>query len=264
MLQRTIGVAMMVFPFAIFAFLVRLWPIAMPSTGTTQTWSGIWDCATCDGLPFEPRMILIVLLAGALGSSIHTATSYASYVGSRKFVASWGWWYFLRIPVGMGLAVVLYFALRGGFFTPLSGEKLGAQDVVNPFGFAAIAAMAGMFSKQATDKLKELFDGLFRTEEDAGRADKLATSNPTIENVEPQEVKVGSAGTKIVVAGTGFVEGSKVMVNQEWREAALTGADRLTVTLKAKDAKVAQTLKLVVVNPAEQGGRSEETSIIVK
>ena len=34
--------------------------------------------------------------------------------------------------------------------------------------------MVGMFSKQATDKLRETFDTLFRTQQPVARADSLA------------------------------------------------------------------------------------------
>lgn len=115
-------------------------------------------------------LILLVLLAGALGGFVHTATSFVTYVGNRTFKSSWVWWYALRLLIGSTLALLLYFAFRGGMLTAQadSGE-------VNPYGIAALAGLAGLFSKQATDKLKELFDTLFRTaqgEGDARRSDK--------------------------------------------------------------------------------------------
>ena len=66
-----------------------------------------------------------------------------------------------------------YFVVRGGFLL-FSGE-LDLQNI-NPFGIAALAGLSGMFSKQAADKLGEVFDDLFKTEKGTGddeRADKL-------------------------------------------------------------------------------------------
>ncbi|MGB9181086.1 MAG: hypothetical protein WCB68_17775, partial [Pyrinomonadaceae bacterium] len=41
----------------------------------------------------EERLLLLVIAAGALGSYVHAATSFADYVGNRKFTSSWTWWY---------------------------------------------------------------------------------------------------------------------------------------------------------------------------
>ena len=38
---------------------------------------------------------------------------------------------------------------------------------------AAVVGLAGMFSKQATDKLREVFENLFKTEKGTNRADPL-------------------------------------------------------------------------------------------
>ncbi len=44
---------------------------------------------------------------------------------------------------------------------------------LSPNGVAAIAGPAGLFSKQATDKLREVFENLFKTEKPTKRADEL-------------------------------------------------------------------------------------------
>lgn len=262
--QRFIGVALMVVPFIIFAFIVRFWPTdAVSTTLNPNPWSDVWACRFCDELPFEPRMLVIVLLSGALGSMIHTATSYASYVGSRKFVDSWAWWYFLRIPIGMGLATILYFVLRGGFFTPTSGSGDSAKNVVNPFGFAAVASLAGMFSKQATDKLKEVFDGFFRTEEDADRSDKLSNGKPVISKIEPAKVPVSKSGAEIVLTGAGIGKASKVTVNNERRKFQVADAGRLSLKLKSADVEMVRDLEIQVINPDEFGGASDRKTIKV-
>ena len=49
-------------------------------------------------------------------------------------------------------------------------------DAYAAFGVAAIAGMTGMFSKQATDKLREVFETLFGVKDD--RPDKLTGDRP--------------------------------------------------------------------------------------
>jgi hypothetical protein len=107
----------------------------------------------------EVRLILLAIIAGALGSFIHAATSFVDYVGERKFLSSWIWWYLLRPFIGATLALIFYFVVRAGFFATSANASS-----VSPFGTAATAALVGMFSKQAIDKLRELFDTLFKVE----------------------------------------------------------------------------------------------------
>ena len=102
------------------------------------------------------RLLLIVILAAAVGSYIHAATSFATYVGNQSFVASWTWWYLLRPFIGMALALVFYFVIPGGLLSVQSD----AADF-NPYGTAAVAGLVGIFSKQATDKLEEVLTNLF-------------------------------------------------------------------------------------------------------
>src|SRR5207248_5213807 len=96
------------------------------------------------GLWFQPtletRLILLVMLAGAIGSYVHAASSLVDYLGNRTLVSSWVWWYLLRPFIGMMLALIFYFGFRGGFITGgvnTGGE--GAANFINPFGIAATA-----------------------------------------------------------------------------------------------------------------------------
>jgi len=115
----------------------------------------------------EARLILLVLLAGALGSFIHALQSLIDFSGNTTLKASWTWWYIARPFLGMALALVFYAALRGGM---LAGTPAAVKDV-NPYGIFTIAALAGMFSDKATQKLADIFDVLFKA--DDNRKDKL-------------------------------------------------------------------------------------------
>lgn len=104
----------------------------------------------------EVRLLWIVMLAGALGSLIHALRSVYWYVGNRKFVWSWIGKYLVLPFSGSALAVVFYFVVRGGFFSPQAGFAN-----TSPFGFAAMAALVGLFSEQAVLKLQQIAETVF-------------------------------------------------------------------------------------------------------
>jgi hypothetical protein len=160
------GAYMMLLNLIIVYLLFRIWPGTPPISSPESV--AIFGNRLHLYLVPETRYLLIVVLTGALGSYIHAATSFADFIGNRQLYGSWAWWYALRPFIGVALALIVYFAVRGG----LIGGTTGA-DSLSPYGVAAIAGLAGMFSKQATDKLREVFENLFKTEHPPTRADKL-------------------------------------------------------------------------------------------
>ncbi|KFG09385.1 MULTISPECIES: hypothetical protein [Streptomyces] len=157
--------------------LVTLWPVVLatvePGAEPTATarWSpfGLGDWS----LTADTAMLLAVVVCSALGSFVHAATSFATYVGNRRLYASWLWWYLLRAGIGVALALLVYLLLRGGLFAGSSGA-----GATNPYGFSGIAGLCGLFSKQATDKLREICDTLLSTtgDGDRDRRDGLAAA----------------------------------------------------------------------------------------
>lgn len=169
----------------LFAYLlIEFWPVVVLKNDK-QAWDGmvtLWI-----GSSFQVvdaiRLLIIVILSGAIGSYIHATTSFVTYVGNKSFVPSWTWWYLLRPFIGMALALVFYFVIRGGL---LSAGSETAD--VSHYGIAAVAGLVGIFSKQATDKLEEVFTNLFRTEQGKGddqRRDKLGDILPVMEKMLP-------------------------------------------------------------------------------
>ena len=73
------------------------------------------------------------------------------------------------------LALAMYLVVRGGLLSVESSAKS-----LNPYGVGAISVLAGMFSKQAMDKLNEVFTALFRTQGigDDQRLDNVDGSQP--------------------------------------------------------------------------------------
>ena len=167
-----VGVYLLAVTVVVVSMLIAIWPV--------QDEKGVW--VKVAKLPIvgkvrltdDLRLLLIVVLSGAAGSCIGAQTSFATYVGNRTLLASWNWWYVLRPVIGMTLALVFYFVIRGGLLSVSSGA-----DVMSPYGIAAVAALVGLFSKQATDKLEEVFTTMFRT--DQGKGDDLR-GDKAIEN----------------------------------------------------------------------------------
>ena len=131
------------------------WPIA-PHDGTpppgdqvnTVRYLGV-DVS----LSNEVRIFVIVALAGALGGALHVLRSLGWYVGNRRLRWSWMVFYLLLPLVGATGATIFYVVLRAGLFSPST-----TSEQVSPYGFAAIAALVGMFSEQAMEKLRDIFN----------------------------------------------------------------------------------------------------------
>jgi hypothetical protein len=204
----------------------------------------------------EERLILLVVVGGALGSYIHTATSYADFRGNRQFGPSWLLWYLLRPFIGTALALVVYFAIRGGLLSIiLSGSEANDATKINPFGIAAIASLTGMFSKQAADKLAEVFTTLFKSQGDQSRRDPLAPAPaPTIEEVDPPQGPP-AGGTPVTIKGTGFASGATV-VFAENAATDIVFVNATTLTLKTPSGT--GVVDVVVTNPDAQKATAKQ------
>jgi hypothetical protein len=136
--------------------LWSFWPLP-PATGETTS-----DYQTVDYFGWqvdvtrEELFFIVVALGGALGGFIHTLRSLSWYIGNRQL--RWSWLPFnLMLPVIGALGgTVFYVVLRAGLFSSSSNV-----DAASPFGFTAVALLAGLFSEQAMEKLRLLASELF-------------------------------------------------------------------------------------------------------
>jgi hypothetical protein len=251
---------------AFLASLINIWPIvdAAATSGTQATARHtvrlLFALVTVK-VTASTALLLLVMAAGGLGSMIQAATSFGDFVGNRRFYSSWVPWYLMRIIVGVLLALVLYFAFRGGFF---SGSS--STSAVNPYGIAALAALAGLFSKQATDKLREVFETLFRvssTTGDAQRQDDLANAVPTLIAVVPPAFIVGAPASTLTVQGAHFIKGTTVVrINAIDQETTFIGPQELSVTVPADLVARAGSLRVTVFNGPPGGGESKPAVLV--
>lgn len=136
--------------------------IAKPSPTVSAWWNrlpaGPWT-------PWNPeqRFFVVMAAAGVLGSVVHAFRSLFWYIGNRHLVRSWLLMYVLLPVIGAVLAIIFLLVLKGGLF---SGTA--KMDATNPYGFAALGALAGMFSQPAVIKLKAVFEILL-TQPKAGK-----------------------------------------------------------------------------------------------
>lgn len=164
---KALAIFIGVVPLILLLLIVEFWPI-LPSGGEGSTIDKWEDQTNIIGWKIEPqtRLLLLVLLAGALGSSIHAATSFSVYKGLDKFNVRWMSWYLMRAPVGAGLAVIITLLIQGGIFSPQNVEK------ANPFTTLGLAALVGLFSRQALDKLSDVFDTMFAPSKEKSSKDE--------------------------------------------------------------------------------------------
>ena len=144
--------------------LVALWPAALSATGTNPSSYSVtlFGGAIQFSLGPDDALLVIVIVVSALGGWVHSAKALAFYIGERELRTTWLWWYFIRVVVGSPLAVIFYFAIRGGVLS--TGTT---SSDINPYGVAAIAGLVGLFSEAALSKLRDAFaPGASTPEED--------------------------------------------------------------------------------------------------
>lgn len=148
----------------------------------------------------EARLFIVVALAGALGGLVYALRSLTWYAGNRNLKYSWMMTYYLQPIVGAGLATITYVVLRGGLVVVTTQAS---PDVVNPFGFAAFGALVGLFSAQAAEWLKRIFEQVF--------APAMKGKDPAIEvritDIQPNPSPVGS---EVVITGVGLADTQRV------------------------------------------------------
>ncbi|MBI9088225.1 MAG: hypothetical protein JEZ12_03320 [Desulfobacterium sp.] len=161
-LSHMLGVYLFVLTAIMVYLLLKLWPNVISDTnGAPDKWV---DSASLIlfgkfQLSNELRLLAIVITSGGIGSMLHALKSYVEHMGNRAFQINWMWWYILRLPIGGTLALVFYLSIRAGILSNGSGS-----DNLSVFGVAGIASLVGLFSEQATNKLKEVFDTLFTSQ----------------------------------------------------------------------------------------------------
>jgi hypothetical protein len=246
---HTMGVWYLIVTGLLFYLLIATWPVLEPGANPKA-----FKVVNIFGFPMfweaDRQLMFMVMMAGAMGSLAHTLTSFGDYVGNRELSRNWIWFLILRVPIGMALAILFYFIIRGGLLIPtvqVTGNTAGHDTTtqLNPYSIAAFSALAGMFSKQATDKLAAVFDVVFTKK--TNRDDALGSSKSI--KVDPPSLTKGKR-EDLTVTGTGFQKGgTKATINGKDRVFDVAGETSGTVHILDDDVKEKTKLKLVITNP---------------
>jgi hypothetical protein len=200
--------------------LVSLWPTSTRAGSVAR----IHVFGGTIRLGLEQQLFWVVTLAGALGGLLHSIRSLYWYVGNRALKRSWLTMYVCLPFVGAAMAVVFYLVLRGGL-VPAQG---GAGDV-NVFGFAAVSALVGLFSPQAAEKLKQIFNTLL-TPAETGK-DQVSTPNrPHVTEIRPAS---GPAGTEVLISGTALGAATGVLFGDTPAPVTVISQQELSTTVPA-------------------------------
>lgn len=201
----------------------------------------------------ERRLLLLVMLTGALGSLMHALRSLYWYTGNREMVWSWAALYFLLPFTGAILAVIFYLVVRGGFFSPQGGV-----ESTSPFGFAALSALVGLFSPQATLKLKDIAETIFTKPGEGKNAKPQATvappkgtetttTAPQVTSVKPNSGQA-TQETPIEITGQGFANGVQVRVGDAPAKVVSSTSTSIKATAPTRAAGPG-AVNVEVINP---------------
>ena len=108
-----------------------------------------------DGNVNDPVLLQLVVAVGVLGSIMRGASRLFDDVGSGAFDPRRSLSIIMRPIEGGALAVVTFFFFRSVLLVLEQGNA-----PVNPWGFLALAGLAGMFSHRAADGLRDRFGKL--------------------------------------------------------------------------------------------------------
>jgi hypothetical protein len=248
------GFWFLLFAVLFFYLLITTWPVLEPGSRHFKEFN-LFGLG-CTWAP-DRHLMFTVMMAGAIGSLTHSATSFSDYVGNRELSRNWIWFLVLRIPIGIALAILFYFIIRGGLLIPTvqlqpqpTAQPLSAYDTtlnINVYSVAAFSALAGMFSKQATDKLAAIFDIVFALKKPVEREGALGSTQP-LKLVPPSLVK--GRREDMTVTGTGFQAGStKATIGGKERSFAVDSPSQGRLAILDEDVKNAGELELVITNP---------------
>jgi hypothetical protein len=193
--------------------------------------------------------ILIVLFSGALGGLVHALRSYFWYVGNRQLKWSWVPMYLILPFTGAMLALVFYIVLVAGLFAGAAGAdgKLA--------GFAAIAALVGMFSTPAALKLQDIFETVFAKRQEGKDTVKAAeTPTPVVKRVTVTAAAGG--GQALSVEGTDFRDPLTVNVANSAGATPSVVAKNITPTRFEADVTLATGAWTITV--AGKDGKTSE------
>lgn len=214
-------------------------------------------------------LLIMVGVAGFLGSMIHISASFTSYIGAGKFRKSWILWYCVKPFTAAALAIAVYFVFRGGFLN-MSDDSSN----INIYGLMTISILSGLFTDRTTLKLKEVFEVLFRPKDD--RPDQLKNGGLKVTAVDAAPLEAGQP-TLITLRGEKMDEGKVAVTigddaiqNMERKPdcisftytlpEALKGEDTVLLTVQPESAAVSSSYPLKIKTASDDTVATNNTN----
>lgn len=172
-------------------------------------------------LSLDGRLFFVVAVAGAIGGILHALQSLSWYAGNRTLRRSWVVLYSVMPVSGAIAGVIFYIVLRAGLLT----ASASTSDA-SPFGFAAVAALVGLFLAQALEKLQDVFSTLFTPAPKGDNYTPAAADASKVTGFSPER---GSVGEEVVIIGTGLAAAHAVRFNGILAPPVSVTANRISV-----------------------------------
>lgn len=150
--------------------LFAIWPktvVNNPGNVTSYAYDHLFFWYVWNPNP-ELVLLLVVMCSGVLGAFVQSMASLVQHKTNSDLGARWKDWYYSRIPLAIGLALLVYILVRAGLIS-MSNVTLGNDPThISVFAVAAVSAIVGMFTDEATKRLGKVVDALFGVEEQKG------------------------------------------------------------------------------------------------
>jgi len=140
------------------------------------------------------------------------------------------------------------------------------------FTIAIVSLTAGMFAKQAVNKLSDVFNSIFKSDKEATATGKLAdeVEHPVPELLElkpaegeqTQDQKIAITGHKFVRESVVFV--NDIFVNEKELKHTFVNSENISLVIPATVLAGKEKLIIKVLNPPPSGGQSNQLEFKIK
>lgn len=144
---------------------------------------------------------VLFALCGAIGATLHALGSLVAYAGNGRFNDSWNLWYLAQPLRGATLAAGFFWLLQGGLLSGLDRSTTS----VNGVAMMGTTFLVGLFSDPAIEKLREVFQVLFKTA-DKPRGNASAARVPNLTGA----VAAMTPTPLLKLTGTQFAAGDRL------------------------------------------------------
>ncbi len=198
--------------------------------------------------PAGSTLFWMIIMAGALGGSIHAMRSLFWYAGQRDLKWSWMPMYFLLPFIGAAMSLIFGMLMVAGFFNPSSTGSSQALVMI------ALAGLVGMFSQQAALKLKDIAEAVFTKPQEGSDSKPQKSLPPSGDTTATTAALTATAlsvtsgdvagGDAVTITGEGFSSATTVTFGGD--AAQITATSPTSITVLTPSHATPETVDVVV------------------